>query len=75
MKKVKLVSTESTCNYVFFVLFMVTLAAGKEKLPEHLLKKIEQLFPDAKIVEVEKERYKGKVVTDVELIARNGKHL
>ncbi len=73
MKKVKTFGLKVPVIMIFFVLFWVTLAVGKEQLPDYLLKKIEQMFPDAKIVEVEEERYKGKVVTEVELIARNGK--
>lgn len=57
---------------VFFMLFGATLAIGEEKLPEVLRKKIEQAFPGAKIVEVEKERYKGNNVTEIELIAKDG---
>jgi outer membrane protein len=41
-------------------------------LPEAVKSSIEKAFPDAEITEIEKENWKGKVVTEVELISTDG---
>jgi uncharacterized membrane protein YkoI len=43
-------------------------------LPEAVKSSIEKAFPDAENTEVEKEKWKGKVVTEVELTTKDGIH-
>lgn len=43
-------------------------------LPEAVKSSIEKAFPGAEITEVEKEKWKGKVVTEVELTTKDGIH-
>jgi len=43
-------------------------------LPEAVISSIEKAFPGAEITEVEKEKWKGKVVTEVELTTKDGIH-
>ncbi len=43
-------------------------------LPEAVKSSIEKAFSGAEITEVEKEKWKGKVVTEVELTTKDGIH-
>ncbi|MCP3927161.1 MAG: PepSY domain-containing protein [Desulfobacterales bacterium] len=54
------------------ILFCVTFTAGAQELTEKMLKTINKLFPDCKIVEMEEETWKGKKVIEIELLAKNG---
>ncbi len=57
---------------VLFTLMVTATATGKEKLPENLRAVIEKIFPGSTITETEEEHWKGEVVTEVELVAKDG---
>lgn len=63
-----------------FLLLLVSLhfmaggvvASKSGELSEVIVESIEKAFPGCKITETEKEKWKGKVVTEVELVASDG---
>lgn len=68
---------KSVCVCLLLLLFLHSMAgvvvAGKpEELSEVIRKSIEQTFPECKITETEQEKWKGKAVTEVELVASDG---
>ncbi|MBF0379064.1 MAG: hypothetical protein HQK72_16525 [Desulfamplus sp.] len=72
MKKSNSMRLRMSLFLTLLILMIASSAPGEDKLPEHLQKKIEQVFPVSKIIKIEEENYKGNVVIEVELMAKNG---
>ncbi len=72
MKKEFRTIMKGACFMAISILLGASLTFGEEKLSEKLRGKIEEIFPGSKITEVEKETFQGQVVTEVELVAKNG---
>lgn len=61
---------------VLWLHFMATtvVAANPQDLPEVIQKSIEKMFPGSKLTATEQEKWKGKQVTEVELVTSDGVH-
>ena len=70
-KQVVIVLSVSVALCMQLMLGLAVADKGMD-LPEAVKSSIEKAFPDAEITEVEKENWKGKVVTEVELISTDG---
>jgi hypothetical protein len=52
----------------------VAMAEKKSDLPEPVRNSIETTFPGNTITKIEKEKWKSKIVTEIELITTDGTH-
>lgn len=71
MKHLRRIRLIGTIFYLCGMVLCAALAFGSD-LPKTLRDKIDQVFPEAKIIKTEEERYQGQMVMEVELVAKDG---